>query len=212
MAKLFLSSAGLKPETKDDFLKLLGKPPADSLVAFIATAADPEPDKSFIQWSIDQIKEAGLKIIEIDLKGEMADTLYEKLSPADVIWVNGGNTFYLLDQIRKSGFDKIIVKLLEEGRIYFGVSAGSIVAGLSIETSGWKPEGDENLAGLTDYTAMKLAPFDIFVHYKERHKELIKEAADIAKNPLFVLSDQQAVIVDGEKIKVVGAGEIIKFN
>ena len=58
----------------------------------------------------------------------------------DIIFVEGGNTFYLLKAMRACNFEKIIRKLLKEGKVYIGASAGSIVAGKTIKTAGWKME------------------------------------------------------------------------
>lgn len=212
MKKLFLTSAGLQPDFREEFLKLLGKPPAEVTVAFIATAADPEPDKSFVKWSVDQINETGMKMAEVDLKDETAESLYGKLKDVDVIWLNGGNTYYLLDQIRKTGFDRIIGRLLNEGKIYFGVSAGTIVAGLDIEVSGWKPEGDEDVVGLADFTGMKLVDFNSFVHFKPQHAELVKTDALAAGRPLIVLNNQQAIAIRDDKWEIFGSGEKLTYN
>lgn len=114
MRKLFLTSAGFPKETRKYSLKLLPKKPQKIKVAFIPTAAYPEVDKSFVQKSLDELKEIGItKIEEVDLKNENKGSLYNKLLGVDVIYVNGGNTFYLLEYIRKSGFDQIINPLLE---------------------------------------------------------------------------------------------------
>ena len=107
MRKLFLTSGGLPNETRDAFLKLLGKNPQDTRVAFIPTAKDPEEDQSYVQRSLDQLDELGFVYESTDLKEYSKETLGEKLTQFDVIYVNGGNTFYLLDWIRKSGFYQI---------------------------------------------------------------------------------------------------------
>ena len=43
----------------------------------------------------------------------------------DVMYMMGGNTFYLLNIIRKTGFDKNIKEFINSGKIYVGSSAGS---------------------------------------------------------------------------------------
>lgn len=212
MKKLFLSSAGLQPDYQEDFLKLLGKSPAQATVAFIATAADPEPDKTFVQWSIDQISETGMKMTAIDLKSETPGSIYDKLKNTDVIWINGGNTYYLLDQIRKSGFDQIIGRLLEEGKIYFGVSAGTVLAGLDIEAAGWKPGGDEDVIGLSDYSGLKLVDFNLTTHYRPEQAEIIREQALSAGRPIIVLNDHQAVIVNNGQWEIAGTGEKVTYG
>ena len=197
MRKLFLSSAGIVPETKEEFLKILGNDPRNLTAAFIPTAADPAEDKTFVQWSIDQIEGLGMKLFTVDLKEENADTLYDKLSKADIIWVNGGDTIYLIDQIRKSGFDQIIDRLIDEGRIYVGVSAGSYISCPTIPA--------------TDLAGLGLADFHMVVHYEDKYRQEVEDYAKTANYPVFALTDQQAIIIHGEDFKIVGSGEINRF-
>lgn len=209
--KLFLSSAGIKPETKQAFLDLLGKDPKDCTVAFIPTACDLEADKSYVQWTIDQISELGLKLFTVDLKGENENSLYDKLKSSDIVCVNGGNTFYLLDQAKKSGFDKVVKRLVGEGKIYFGVSAGSYIACPTIEVSTWKNH-DSNIIGLKDLSAMNFVNFLMFVHYKDQNKEAVENAVKATNYPVVVLTDKQAIVVDDDKIELAGPGPALKFN
>lgn len=202
--KLFLSSAGIVPETKEDFLKLLSKNPDDLTVAFIPTAGDPEKDKTFIQWSIDQIKEIGMKFTTIDLKIENKDTLYDKLNKVDIIWVNGGNIFYLLDQVRKSGFNQVIEKLLDEGKIYVGVSAGSYLACPNIESAKWKNISDPDIVGLKDLTALNLVKLLVIAHYEDQFKQDVENGSKTTKLPVVALNDKQAIMVIGDEFKIVG--------
>jgi dipeptidase E len=211
MKKLFLSSEGLVPETKKYFFKILGKYPKDTTVAFIPTAADPQKNKTFVQWSIDQIKNEGMKVVKIDLKEENKISLYHKLKKCDVIWLNGGNTYYLLDKIKKSGFDKIINKLLESGKIYFGVSAGSYVACPNIEAAGWK-HADRNINNLKNLTGLNFVPFIMTAHFEEAVKKAVEKGAKNTKLPVVALTDKQALIVKGKKYKVVGIGKKNFYN
>jgi len=205
MRKLFLTSGGLPNETRDAFLKLLGKNPQDTRVAFIPTAKDPEEDQSYVQRSLDQLDELGFVYESTDLKEYSKETLGEKLTQFDVIYVNGGNTFYLLDWIRKSGFDQIIGDLLDQGKIYLGVSAGTIVAGPNIETAGWK-NLDRNFLNLTDLTGLNLVPFSVFVHYEPEFQTLIESETTRITYPMIVLTDQQAVLGEETRYKIVGPG------
>ena len=47
--KLFLTSAGIVKDIRNEFLKLLGKDPKNCSVCFITIAADPEKDKGFVE-------------------------------------------------------------------------------------------------------------------------------------------------------------------
>ncbi len=210
--KLFLTSAGLQKETKDYFLKLLLKKPKDTIVAFIPTAAYPEVDQSFVHLSLDELKEVGItKIKKVDLINKDKNSLLKELKDCDVIYVNGGNTFYLLDWIRKSGFNEIIGNLLDKGKIYMGVSAGSYVASPNIDVATWKNQ-DNNFLKLKDLNSLNLVPFLIMAHFEEKYRNIVEENAPKTKYPLIVLTDKQAITCIGDKYEIAGEGEEIKYN
>jgi dipeptidase E len=50
----------------------------------------------------------------------------QKVAKADIIYVGGGNTLKMLKVWRKTGFDKILEQVAEEGKILSGVSAGAL--------------------------------------------------------------------------------------
>ena len=209
--KLFLTSAGLPPETTEEFLRLLNKKPEETNLCFIATASEPEENKWYVDKDRKRLAELGFKITEIDLKQENEDSLKDKFKKFDVIYVEGGNTFYLLKYVRKSGFDKALLDFLNENKIYVGVSAGSIIAGPSIELAGWK-NIDKNIINLKDLSGLSLVPFAIFPHFEKSHTELLEKEVEKISYPVIALSDEQAVLIDGRTKKIVGVGEKSIFN
>ncbi|MFA6492692.1 MAG: Type 1 glutamine amidotransferase-like domain-containing protein [Patescibacteria group bacterium] len=216
MKKLFLASSfrtSLSDKTlKNELLNFLSKKPEDILIAHIPNAADPQENKSYVKESTDQLKAMGMKIREIDLKKENRNSIKEKFIDCDVIFVNGGNTFYLLDVIRKSGLDKILPDLLDQGKIYIAASAGSYVVCPTIEAAGWK-HADRNIVGLKNLEALNLIPFIITAHYnREKYHDSIEYGVKKTKLPVVALYDTQAIVVEGDKVKVVGTGQKEFFN
>ncbi len=214
MRKLFLTSDGLPEGLKDIFLEFLGKDPKSMKVAFIPTAAKPEIDKSFVDRVKKELNKMGMEVFEVDFEEEDQKSLKNRLSDCDIIYVNGGNTYYLLDKVRKSGFDKIIGELLDKGKIYVGVSAGSYIACPNIEQAGWKKrDTDRNVVDLDDLTALNLVPFMITAHYnREKYRVAVVDGVAKSKYPVVALRDSQAVQVEGDKYKVVGKGRREFFN
>ncbi len=205
--KLFLTSQGLVLETTPFFLKLLGRKPESCRAAFIPTAADYKRERGFwVSNDMARLEELGFDVTEIDIKAENEKSLAEKLKMFDVVFVCGGNTFYLMKCIRESGFDAAIRKFLKCGGIYVGVSAGSMVAGLNIKPAGWK-HADANTVRLKDHTGMLLAPFAVSAHIDDSNTDAVKKRAKKAGYPTVGLTDKQAVQVVGGKWKVVGEGE-----
>lgn len=218
MRKLFLASSFrtlLADETLEaELLNFLPKKSEEIKIGHVPNAGDVEEDTSYIKESTDQLKAMGMKIKKIDLRKENKDSLKENLADCNVIFVNGGNTFYLLDIIRKSGFDKVLPDLLDQGKVYISASAGSYIACPTIEQAGWKrTDPDRNIPGLKDLTAMNLVPFLISAHYnREKYREAVENGVGTTEYPVVVLYDSQAVKVEGDKYKVVGDGKREFFN
>jgi len=203
---LLLTSAGMI--VADEIYKILPKSIKEIKLAHIVTAANPEEDKSYMVGDKNKLIEAGFQVEDIDIAVAIGDELERALVDKDIIYVQGGNTFYLLHHARKSGFDKIVKKLVENGVIYVGVSAGSILASPTIQVAAWKG-GDVNEVGITDLTALGLVDFDIFVHYDKSHDEIIKEALLTTKYPLKIIDNNQAVFIKDNIVEVVGASQEI---
>src|SRR5688572_1729614 len=80
-----------------------------------------------------QLHAHGFLCQSLDIAGWSGPALAEHLAGFDALYIQGGNTFHLLDQMRRSGADRIIQELvIGHGTVYCGVSAGSIVAGPEI--------------------------------------------------------------------------------
>ncbi|MEK9153629.1 MAG: Type 1 glutamine amidotransferase-like domain-containing protein [Patescibacteria group bacterium] len=204
MKKLFLASAfsGVVGE----FVEFLGKDPQGLTVGFVPTAADPYDDKWFVEKDKKALVDMGVDVKEIDLKDKAEAELRKEFKGVDIIFVAGGNTFYLLNEARKSGFDKIVKELVEQGVVYAGSSAGSYLVCPTIEASNWKP-ADKPRFGVTDLTAINLAPFIMTAHFTPEYADIIKQAASSCQYPVKILTDQQAMVVVDDKITLVGQDE-----
>jgi len=206
MKKLFLASAF--SSVVKEFVEFLGKDPRGLFVGFVPTAADPYDDKWFVEKDKKALVDIGLNVREIGLKDKTEAELREEFKGVDIIFVAGGNTFYLLCEVRKSGFDKIVKELVEQGVVYAGSSAGSYLVCPTIEASNWKP-ADKPRFGVTDFTALNLVPFVMSVHFTPEYRDIIKQAAPSCKYPIKILTDQQALAVEDNRITLVGQGEEI---
>ncbi len=136
--KLLLTSQGLPKELSSTFLSLLEKKPEETRVLFVTTAAYGEDENpTWLGHYRNELQSYGIESIEeLDVRGKTYEDL--KKVDTDIIFINGGNTFYLLHWIRESGFDRIIKEFVKEGKLYIGVSAGSYIVCPTIEAAGWK--------------------------------------------------------------------------
>lgn len=206
---LLLTSAGM--QMKSEIIKLLQKPAYDITVAFISTASKPQEDLDYLQkdWRIMR-DEMGFNLEEVDIEGKKESEVMKLLELKDIIFVEGGNAFYLMKAMRACNFERVIRKLLKHGKVYIGASAGSIVAGRTIKTAGWKH--DKNFVGLKNLKGLNLVPFDIFAHYLPEHAEIIKQKIKSPRKRakrLKILTDEQAILVQGREVDLIGRGEQI---
>src|SRR5690606_38126284 len=85
---------------------------------------------------------------------------------SDVIYLAGGNTFYFLDSLRKSGMIRHLRKVAREGGVLAGLSAGALILTPNIRLAQVpRFDADENEVGLRDLTGLGLTPFEFSPHY-----------------------------------------------
>ncbi len=100
---------------------------------FIITAS--ENDTEDLEWRDNDRKalvEAGFEVEDYTLTGKSKEQIEKDLRNFDVIYLEGGNTYYLLKVIQETDCADILCKLVDEGMPFIGCSAGSIVAGPDI--------------------------------------------------------------------------------
>lgn len=209
--KLLLTSAGVATQAiADKLIELVGE--GNRKVGFITTAANVEPGNK--DWYINQVlnlQKYGFDWIDFIDPSAAGVDWKTRLKEVGVVFVSGGNTFHLLDQARKTGFDGWLKQNIEH-IVYVGVSAGSIVVAPSI---GIAPvdDGDENLPGLTDLTGFNLVDFEVSPHTPEMVSVPANEAyAKSIKNKLYAYNDKSAVCVVNGKLDIIGDGQYREFN
>ena len=205
---LFLTSTGLPKETRNYFLEKLDKKPQDLKAAFIPTAADPENNKWFVEAARDELVTLGFQVEDVDLKIDPG-VLRKKLENSDIIYINGGNTFYLLEQVRKSGLDKYLEELINSGKIYIGASAGSVLVGPNIEAAGWDPGWDKNINGLEDLTGINIVPYLVAPHFTEEDRDIIERNKPNVNYEVVPITDKQAILIKDNDMDIVGEGETV---
>ncbi|MEK6874923.1 MAG: Type 1 glutamine amidotransferase-like domain-containing protein [Nanoarchaeota archaeon] len=204
MQKLLLTSTGLSNKTLvQAFLELISKPVVTITVLFIPTASQSHVELEYVKESKQELFDLGvrkdhLKVLQLDHTVTLED-----VDDVDVIYVCGGNTFYLLDRMRKSRFDTVVKSLVAKDVVYIGVSAGSIVAGPSIEIAGMGIPPDENDVAMNDFTGLGLVDFVVTPHYCKAEKEMVQRYKKVSKYEVVTLTDSQGIVVEGKRRRLV---------
>ena len=84
---------------------------------------------------------------KVELWRDLADHTVDELDPDDVIFVLGGNTFDLLHHLQSRAALDLAPEHVRRGGVFFGSSAGAVLAGADIAVAGF---ADPNDAGVTD--------------------------------------------------------------
>ena len=131
MNKIFLTSQASL--VLDQIVKDMVCEPNTMTVCFVTTAANPYQNKSFVDRDRNALINLGFHVKDVDVEGSNVTALQESIKDCNIIFVAGGNTFYLLEKVKSSGFDQVIHTFLADGGIYIGSSAGSVIMGTSID-------------------------------------------------------------------------------
>lgn len=209
--KLLLTSAGItNPSIRTALLELLGKPIEECVALVNSTASyplrgGPRLARDFIAGEEPQtpMAELGWKsvgVLELTALPSLPREVWlPEVEEADVLLVNGGDTFYLDRWMRESGLAELLPTL---DLVYVGLSAGSLVMSPEVADTfaHWTPPtGGEGL-GFVD--------FQIFPHLD--HPQLPGHAMAGAERWAAGLTGPGYAIDDATAIKVVdGVAEVI---
>ena len=114
---LILTSSG-QFITKNNIDHFLPKKITDCKIAYITTASKKVDDTSYIERHKQKMNELNFSYTEIDIADKNEAQLSSILTGYDIIFVEGGNTFYLLKSVHESGFDKVMKDLVSKGVVY----------------------------------------------------------------------------------------------
>lgn len=102
------------------------------------------------------------------------EKLKDKFDRADLIYVGGGDTVYMLAKWRETGLDKLILSAYERGVITCGLSAGAICWFRYMYTDGLMSEGVSDKYEIT--TALGVLRGAACPHFNERKPDFIEAA------------------------------------
>ncbi|MFZ2177750.1 MAG: Type 1 glutamine amidotransferase-like domain-containing protein [Rhodococcus sp. (in: high G+C Gram-positive bacteria)] len=223
--RLFLSSYRFGADPAP-LMSLVGVP---GRVAVIAAAADAWPAAaraSAVVSDVMPLVRLGFTPEEVDLREYIgrgdSSALAERLEGFDMVWVRGGNTFVLRAQMARSGADEVIKELLRrDSLVYAGYSAGACVMGPTLrglDSSDDPSEVVETCGTEPLWEGLGVVDFAIVPHHPPAEASgggntvLLEDAAAVRRTvtalrlagiPYRTLTDDQAIVVDGDRTEVV---------
>ena len=148
--------------------------------------------------------------INITVKGiHEFDNPIEAVQKAQGIFVGGGNTFELVNQLYTHNLISEIKSAVETGTPYFGTSAGSNITGVSMKTT-----NDMPIVYPPSFDTLNLINFNINPHYLdpdpnskhmgETRETRIKEFHQFNNTPVLGLREGSWLQVEGKQVILKG--------
>lgn len=207
MNLLLLSlGAGALPE----FLaKNVGIPAERMRLGYLNDAVLPFLDAEWAKWEDFRLTQLGYQPITITARDiGSADEFAAILDGLDAIYVAGGETFVLLDNLRRNGLAEVLIEKVRAGLPYIGLSAGAVIAGGSAEPVSTL-DNPALAPDLADWSGLGLIAPSVLPHADGKvpvfGPELIAEViATYGKtHDLLLLNDDQALLVHDDELTVV---------
>ena len=200
MKKIFLASS-----FKDvaDVFKSFARNVEGKTVTFIPTASVVEKVNFFVKSGRKALEKMGMIVDELEVSTAASEDIANKLAKNDYIYITGGNTFFLLQELKRSGADKIIIEQVNAGKLYIGESAGAMVASANIEYAG-AMDSVKKAPDLENFCGLGLTDFYTVPHHTnapfKKAVEKIKEQYSSSLT-LYPISNKEAVWVNGDDIE-----------
>ncbi|MEC0348058.1 Type 1 glutamine amidotransferase-like domain-containing protein [Peribacillus frigoritolerans] len=162
MSKILLTSNGFFTDLiKQQFLQLIDGDLSNLKATIITTASHKKQNNRFAMKAKEDLLGFGFKKVDFN---DIEFDKPELLEKYNVIYINGGNPFYLLYHMKKSGADLILKDIAKQNTVIVGVSAGAIILGPNIEVVNYfTPQ--INTVDMQNLTALGLTNKAIFPHY-----------------------------------------------
>jgi dipeptidase E len=179
-------------------------------IGYVPDAARADADAPFAVEERERVRALGHPVVDIVLTGSSRAQVADALDRVDALWVAGGSTFALLDAVRGADAAEEIAARVQGGLLYIGSSAGSILAGPSVEPASVMDD-PEDAPGLTDLRGLGLVDVVVVPHADgalppyppEVIEQTVERYGDAHR--LVLLRDDQALLVEGAESLVVAS-------
>ena len=183
----------------------------ESRLLIIPFAAD-EDDHDDIMEYVESSVGVGFDAIDIMTTPEEIEDL--DLSQYSLIYLEGGNTFDLLQTIRSSPLMTELVRYYKEGGALFGDSAGAIVLGANADTAFFGDESDENYTSLQQFGGLNLlGSWSIHCHYKTADDDQCQDFVYSSGTQIVAIPEDSTLMIEKDGTSTVfGTLPIVVFS
>lgn len=207
--RLFLSGGGSGEKSIELDKKFALSVDRKKPLLYIPIAIDKKkhPYSECLKWIRGTFNPLGLKNIELWTEEDIRKN--NDLQRFGGVYIGGGNTFYLLKELRESGFLQKLENLIRNNTPVYGGSAGAIIHAKSIVPA---LSADPNDVKLKDFSAMNfIRGYNLWCHYEPSMGAEVKRYQEKYGMKIVALPENCGLYVTDKKIEVVGPGSAFLF-
>ena len=184
--------------------KFLNEKTESKKILFIPTATNVDEYKKYIHLTQKVFEDFGYEVENFDISVFSEETVKEKISETKIVFISGGNTFYLLQELKKKNLISYLRGKIENGLLYIGESAGSVITAPNI---GYADIVDDKALAteLNDYTGLNLVDFYVVPHFEEEpFVESSRKVVELYKDKLDlkVINNKEVVLVENDDFRI----------
>lgn len=210
MTHLFLTSSIGSPGVGESIRTRLGHE-RKLKTAFITTPIEGDSDQPDLSW-VDEdrlgLNKNGFITFDYTITGKSLSQIESDLSDIEVLYISGGNEFYLKEKSNESGFEEFVHTFVKNGGIYIGTSCGSIIAGSDMSPIQQLSDLDV-LSKPVDVNGFGLVDFTILPHWGSddfKNRWLSEDSFNLmykTKSPLIALNNFEYVEVIDDQYRII---------
>ncbi len=158
-------------------------------------------------WIINTLTSHSKDFVDITMWLDIKNKTLKDIIEYDAVYLGGGNTYKLLEEIYNTKFNQVIIKYLNKDKIIYGGSAGAIIMGKNIDTV--IGENDKNYkynSGLS-----LLGNYSVIGHYKKDDNGNIFNYISRYKNPVIALPEKSGIVIQNKIATVIGYEPVVIF-
>lgn len=148
------------------------------------------------------------RFLEIDMCTNLKDLSVDILKDYDAVYIGGGNTYKLLQELYSSNFINTLNNYIVNGGVYYGGSAGAIIIGSSIATVVEENDNDYKYNKALNF----LSGYAVRCHYNPSQDDKINKFINLYNIPVIALPEKTGLHISSGRCRVVGSESAYSFN
>lgn len=211
--RIFLCGGGDGSQTIRAYNKLNEIIDHTKPLLYIPLAMESDKYSSCCEWITNELK--NLNIPSIEMINQSSEIIDKNLNDYCAIFIGGGNTFKLLNDLKISGAFEKIQDFINNNGIVFGGSAGAIIFGKNLKSCALDDNNTVNLDNISGYDILN--GYSILCHYTNRTKEKDAESKEYLLNlskeeKIIALPEEDTIFINENDIQVIGNRPYYIFN